>query len=70
MSEQLAESRAEADPLRRANLVRDRRQELARAAELEQILPEASTLDLYGIQKASFTNIKNLILKEIRARSE
>ena len=33
MSEQLAESRAEADPLRRANLVRDRRQELARAAE-------------------------------------
>jgi len=43
---------------------------IERCSDLEQILPEASTLDLYGIQKASFTNIKNLILKEIRARSE
>jgi|TARA_B110001452_G_scaffold266780_1_gene274574 hypothetical protein len=33
---------------------------------LENILPEASTLDLYGIHKAQFTHTKNLILKEIR----
>lgn len=33
---------------------------------LDNVLPEASTLDLYGIQKAQFTHIKNLILKEIR----
>jgi hypothetical protein len=39
---------------------------IERCFDLEQILPEASTLDLYGIQKASFTNVKNLILKEIR----
>lgn len=41
---------------------------IKRCSDLEQILPEASTLDLYGIQKASFTNVKNLILKEIRLR--
>ena len=35
VSEQLAESRAESDPLKRANLVRDRRQEIAKAAEAE-----------------------------------
>ena len=35
-------------------------------AQLDKILPEASTLDLYGIQKAQFTHTKNLILKEIR----
>lgn len=34
--------------------------------QLDKILPEASTLDLYGIQKAQFTHTKNLILKEIR----
>ena len=39
---------------------------IERCSDLERVLPEASTLDLYGIQKASFTNIKNLILKEIR----
>lgn len=36
--------------------------------ELEQILPEASTLDLYGFSKASFTHNKNMILKSIRHR--
>ena len=33
---------------------------------VEKLLPEASTLDLYGIQKATFTHTKNIILKEIR----
>ncbi len=35
MSEKLVESRAEPDPLKRANLVRDRRQEIAREAEAD-----------------------------------
>ena len=40
---------------------------IERRADLEKILPEASTLDLYGIQKATFTHTKNIILKEIRS---
>lgn len=40
---------------------------IERCADLEKILPEASTLDLYGIQKATFTHTKNIILKEIRS---
>lgn len=39
---------------------------IKQCVQLERILPEASTLDLYGIQKAQFTHTKNLILKEIR----
>lgn len=39
---------------------------IGRCTELERILPEASTLDLYGIQKATFTHTKNIILSEIR----
>lgn len=42
VSEQLSESRAEPDPLRRANLVRDRRQELAREAEAAASGPVSS----------------------------
>jgi hypothetical protein len=39
---------------------------IEQCSQLERVLPEASTLDLYGIQKAQFTHTKNLILKEIR----
>ena len=42
VSEQLVECRAEADPLTRANLVRDRRQEIAREAEAAAVGPEGS----------------------------
>lgn len=33
---------------------------------LETILPEASSLDIYGVTKAVFTHTKNLILRQIR----
>ena len=41
---------------------------IKRCPDLEKLLPEASTLDLYGIQKATFTHTKNIILKEIRKK--
>ncbi len=42
VSEQLVESRAEPDPLKRANLVRNRRQEIAREAEAAATGPASS----------------------------
>ena len=39
---------------------------IAQCPPLDHALPEASTLDLYGIHKAQFTHTKNLILKVIR----
>ena len=44
VSDKLAESRAEIDPLKRANLVRDKRQEIARAAEAEVGASKASSM--------------------------
>ena len=42
VSDQLVEARGEPDPLQRANLVRDRRQEIARAAEAASDQPASS----------------------------
>jgi hypothetical protein len=55
--------------LMRSGVTVDGVQIIMRSRELEHILPEASTLDLYQVQKAAFTNIKNLILKEIRSHA-
>jgi hypothetical protein len=39
---------------------------IQRSNELERILPEANTLDLYNINKPCFTQTKNMILAKIR----
>ena len=48
--------------LMRSGVVVDGIPIIKRCTDLEKLLPEASTLDLYGIQKATFTHTKNTII--------